>query len=100
MATPETQNLLCCLYNFYRVLYSYRNSSPNSASHIAAALDRIEDDLYYISDVISAGIPEIGRLITDSMLQFLVFPVLLPSLKQHTSVSSTLQKFYFLDICV
>ncbi|CAA6653715.1 unnamed protein product [Spirodela intermedia] len=64
------------------------NSEPSdSASRILTAVDRIEDDLYYFSDVISAGVPDMGRLITDSMLQFLVFPVLLPSLKEQTNVA-------------
>ncbi|MQL95210.1 hypothetical protein Taro_027874 [Colocasia esculenta] len=56
----------------------------DSTTHILAAVDRIEDDLYYLSDVISAGVPDMGRLITDSILQLLVFPLLLPSLKGQT----------------
>jgi protein CLEC16A len=44
-------------------------------------VDEIEDNLYYISDVISAGIPEVGRLITVNILQLLIFPFLLPSLQ-------------------
>ena len=44
-------------------------------------MDEIEDNLYYFSDVISAGIPDVGRLITDNILQYLIFPLLLPSLR-------------------
>ncbi|CAK9169393.1 unnamed protein product [Ilex paraguariensis] len=51
-----------------------------STSSILSAVDEIEDNLYYFSDVISAGIPDIGRLITDNILKLLVFPLLLPSL--------------------
>ncbi|KAF6155650.1 hypothetical protein GIB67_034745 [Kingdonia uniflora] len=58
-----------------------RKPSPESTSYILAAVDEIEDYLYYFSDVISAGIPNLGRLITDSMLQILIFPLLLPSLR-------------------
>ncbi|KAM7473132.1 hypothetical protein LguiB_020375 [Lonicera macranthoides] len=51
-----------------------------SISTILSAVDEIEDNLYYFSDVISAGIPNVGRLITDNILVLLIFPLLLPSL--------------------
>ncbi|XP_055822415.1 protein TRANSPARENT TESTA 9 isoform X3 [Solanum dulcamara] len=35
------------------------------------------------NDVISAGIPDIGRLITDLMLKVLIFPSILPSLRME-----------------
>ncbi|KAK2969930.1 hypothetical protein RJ640_000459 [Escallonia rubra] len=57
------------------------NQSPESTSSILSAVDDIEDNLYYFSDVISAGIPDVGRLITDNILKLLVFPLLLPSLR-------------------
>ncbi|KAG5116691.1 hypothetical protein JHK84_042804 [Glycine max] len=58
-----------------------KNPGPDSTSAIVAAVDEIEDNLYYFSDVISAGIPDVGRLITDSILMLLIFPMLLPSLR-------------------
>ncbi|XP_027942316.1 protein TRANSPARENT TESTA 9 isoform X3 [Vigna unguiculata] len=58
-----------------------KNQGSGSTSAIIAAVDEIEDNLYYFSDVISAGIPDVGRLITDSILMLLVFPLLLPSLR-------------------
>ncbi|KAK3011430.1 hypothetical protein RJ639_012308, partial [Escallonia herrerae] len=57
------------------------NQGPESTSSILSAVDEIEDNLYYFSDVISAGIPDVGRLITDNILKLLVFPLLLPSLR-------------------
>ncbi|CAL8990468.1 unnamed protein product [Prunus brigantina] len=54
--------------------------SAETTTLISAAVDEIEDSLYYFSDVISAGIPDVGRLITDNILQLLIFPLLLPSL--------------------
>lgn len=57
-----------------------RDPGPEAASSILAAVDEIEDNLYYFSDVVSAGIPDVGRLITDNILQLLIFPLLLPSL--------------------
>ncbi|PKA51374.1 hypothetical protein AXF42_Ash002739 [Apostasia shenzhenica] len=57
--------------------------SSDAASSIHAAVDELEDSLYYFSDVISAGIPDLGRLITDNILQLLVFPLLLPSLRMQ-----------------
>ncbi|XP_008799469.2 protein TRANSPARENT TESTA 9-like isoform X2 [Phoenix dactylifera] len=56
----------------------------DSSSSILAAVDEIEDNLYYFSDVISAGVPDLGILITDNILRLLVFPLLLPSLKKQS----------------
>ncbi|XP_030952476.1 protein TRANSPARENT TESTA 9 isoform X1 [Quercus lobata] len=58
-----------------------KNPGSDSISTILAAVDEIEDNLYYFSDVISAGIPDVGKLITDNLLQLLIFPLLLPSLR-------------------
>ncbi|GAU38004.1 hypothetical protein TSUD_205440, partial [Trifolium subterraneum] len=63
------------------VSHTLINPGPNSTSTILAAIDEIEDNLYYFSDIVSAGIPDVGRLITDSILTVLVFPLLLPSLR-------------------
>lgn len=57
----------------------------DSTSTILAAVDEIEDNLYYLSDVISAGIPDVGRLITDHSLEILITPLLLPSLQIDTT---------------
>lgn len=57
-----------------------KNPSPESKSRILSAVDEIEDYLYYFSDAISAGVSNLGTLITDNILQLLVFPLLLPSL--------------------
>ncbi|XP_021815970.1 uncharacterized protein LOC110758419 [Prunus avium] len=54
--------------------------SAETTTLISAAVDEIEDSLYYFSDVISAGIPDVGKLITDNILRLLIFPLLLPSL--------------------
>lgn len=55
-----------------------RTSDADGTNAVVAAVDEIEDNLYYFSDVISAGIPDV---ITDNMLQFLIIPFLLPSLR-------------------
>ncbi|KAK7265206.1 hypothetical protein RJT34_32822 [Clitoria ternatea] len=57
------------------------NPGPDSMSKIVAAVDEIEDNLYYFSDVVSAGIPDVGRLITDSIVMILIFPSVIPSLQ-------------------
>ncbi|XP_029125832.1 protein TRANSPARENT TESTA 9 isoform X2 [Cajanus cajan] len=57
------------------------NPRPDSISTIIAAVDEIEDNLYYFNDVVSAGIPDVGRIITDSILIILIFPLLFPSLR-------------------
>ncbi|XP_061990548.1 protein TRANSPARENT TESTA 9 isoform X2 [Rosa rugosa] len=56
------------------------NLGADTTLSIPAAVDEIEDNLYYFSDIISAGIPDVGRLFTDNILQLLIFPLLLPSL--------------------
>ncbi|CAJ2649829.1 unnamed protein product [Trifolium pratense] len=63
------------------VSHTLINPGPDSTSTIIAAIDEIEDNLYYVSDIVSAGIPDVGRLITDSILTVLIFPLLLPSLR-------------------
>ncbi|XP_074564364.1 protein TRANSPARENT TESTA 9 isoform X2 [Curcuma longa] len=57
----------------------------DSGLSIRDAVDDIEDNLYYFSDVISSGVPDLGRLLTDNILQLLVFPFLLPSFKKQNS---------------
>ncbi|CAI9766435.1 unnamed protein product [Fraxinus pennsylvanica] len=59
-----------------------KNLRTESTSSLLSAIDEIEDNLYYISDVISAGIPEVGRLIMDGTLTLLIFPLILPSLRK------------------
>ncbi|KAF7148088.1 hypothetical protein RHSIM_Rhsim03G0267600 [Rhododendron simsii] len=65
------------------VLDASKNSGPVSTSTIFSAVDEIEDNLFYFSDVISAGIPDVGRILTDSILKLLIFPLLLPSLRRE-----------------
>ncbi|CAG7902170.1 unnamed protein product [Brassica rapa] len=62
------------------VLNTLKSPSPESGGKLFSAVDGIEDTLYYFSDVISAGIPDIERLVTDHILQHLTLPLLLPSL--------------------
>ncbi|XP_073151832.1 protein TRANSPARENT TESTA 9 isoform X2 [Henckelia pumila] len=61
-----------------------KNLGPESRSSILSAVDEIEDNLYYFSDVVSAGIPDVGRLIMDNILKLLIFPLVLPSLRIET----------------
>ncbi|KAJ7955850.1 Protein CLEC16A like [Quillaja saponaria] len=58
-----------------------KNPGLDLTSATVAAVDEIEDNLYYISDIISAGIPDVGRLITDKVVLLLIFPLLLPLLR-------------------
>ncbi|XP_074280692.1 protein TRANSPARENT TESTA 9 isoform X2 [Silene latifolia] len=57
-----------------------KEHSQETSSSIIASMDEIEDNLYYFSDVISAGIPDVDSLITDNLLRLLILPLLLPSL--------------------
>ncbi|KAL9224281.1 hypothetical protein vseg_000336 [Gypsophila vaccaria] len=57
-----------------------KEPSKEMSSSIIASMDEIEDNLYYFSDVISAGIPDVDRIITENLLRLLILPLLLPSL--------------------
>ncbi|WOL13843.1 hypothetical protein Cni_G22623 [Canna indica] len=64
---------------------SRKLDSSDSSCLIYNAVDDVEDNLYYFSDVISSGVPDLGRLLSDNILHLLVFPLLLPSLKKNIS---------------
>ncbi|KAI6682632.1 hypothetical protein NL676_036513 [Syzygium grande] len=70
-----------CLELSELVSDALKKSALEPSSTIFAAVDELEDTLYYFSDITSAGIPDVGRLLTDKFLKHLVFPLLLPSLK-------------------
>ncbi|KAJ7979394.1 Protein CLEC16A like [Quillaja saponaria] len=79
-------NLITFLRKQFMDLYrlvseTLKNTSLDLTSATVAAVEEIEDNLYYISDVNSAGIPDVGRLITDKIVLLLIFPLLLPSLR-------------------
>lgn len=79
-----------------------------STSSILSAVDEVEDNLYYFSDVVSAGIPDVGRLIMDNVLRRLIFPIILPSLRveavkvymhiYHTHLCSPSPKLFAIGI--
>ncbi|KAL2930168.1 Protein TRANSPARENT TESTA 9 [Bienertia sinuspersici] len=69
-----------CLTLNELVIQASRGASKDLSSAIVASVDEIEDNLYYYSDIISAGIPDVDRLITDNLLRLLILPLLLPSL--------------------
>ncbi|XP_022965446.1 uncharacterized protein LOC111465350 [Cucurbita maxima] len=89
ITSPPHAEYFSNLVNFFRkqciklneLVFETVRSTELSTSTILAAVDEIEDNLYYISDVISAGIPDVGMLITDNILRHLIFPLLLPSLR-------------------
>ncbi|KAL4341766.1 hypothetical protein GQ457_08G002480 [Hibiscus cannabinus] len=71
--------------NLSKLVSEYpKNPCSESISAIHATVDEIEDNLYYFSDVISAGIPVVGSLITDNILQLLILPFLFPALQLDT----------------
>ncbi|KAL2554117.1 hypothetical protein Fot_07736 [Forsythia ovata] len=70
-----------CISFSVMVSNASKNLGVESSSSLLSAIDEIEDNLYYFSDVISAGIPEVGRLIMDGILTLLIFPLILPSLR-------------------
>ncbi|KAJ8562465.1 hypothetical protein K7X08_011756 [Anisodus acutangulus] len=69
--------------NLDKLVNASKCQDPDTTGSIISSVDEIEDNLYYFSDVISAGIPDLGRLITDLMLKVLIFPSILPSLRME-----------------
>ncbi|XP_047249607.1 protein TRANSPARENT TESTA 9 isoform X2 [Capsicum annuum] len=69
--------------NLDKLVTASKCLAPDTSGSILSAVDEIEDNLYYFSDVISAGIPDIGRLITELMLNVLIFPSIVPSLRME-----------------
>ncbi|XP_047980988.1 protein TRANSPARENT TESTA 9 isoform X2 [Salvia hispanica] len=63
--------------------------SAELSSSILSAVDEIEDNLYYFSDVVSAGIPDVGRLIMDKVLRILIFPLIFPSFSRTEAVKES-----------
>eukprot|EP00258_Populus_trichocarpa_P044097 XP_024460116.1 protein TRANSPARENT TESTA 9 isoform X3 [Populus trichocarpa] len=85
-----------CLYLNGMVSETLKNLDSDTTTAILNVVDEIEDNLYYISDVISAGIPEVGRLITVNILQLLIFPFLLPSLQLDAVDIGAITSLYLL----
>ncbi|XP_062225285.1 protein TRANSPARENT TESTA 9-like isoform X2 [Phragmites australis] len=76
------------------------NSSLPMAS-VEDAIVQIEDTLYYFSDIMSSGIPDLERFITENILQVLVFRLLLPSLqRQSTDLSISVTTSMYLLCCI
>lgn len=76
-----------CLYLNDLVVQALVDPSQELSSNVISTVDEIEDNLYYFSDVISAGIPDVDRLMTDNLLRYLVLPLLLPSLTAASDTS-------------
>lgn len=70
-----------------------RNAEPVLMASIEDAVVQIEDALYYFSDVMSSGIPDLGNFITENILQLLVFRIVLPSLQRQRTVRTVRNTF-------
>ncbi|GJN27905.1 hypothetical protein PR202_gb15968 [Eleusine coracana subsp. coracana] len=67
------------------VVRSSRNADSSlPVASVEDAIVQIEDTLYYFSDVMSSGIPDLERFITENILEVLVFRLLLPSLQRQS----------------
>ncbi|KAL5216722.1 hypothetical protein ABZP36_008123 [Zizania latifolia] len=84
------------------VVRSIRNAdSAVPTASVEDAIVQIEDTLYYFSDVMSSGIPDLGRFITENILQLLVFRFLLPSLqRQCTDLGTSVITSMYLICCI
>ncbi|KAH9318603.1 hypothetical protein KI387_020372, partial [Taxus chinensis] len=56
---------------------------------LVSTIEEIDDDLYYLSDILCAGVSKLSGLVTQNLLHTLVLPKLLPSL--HLSHSNSTQ---------
>ncbi|VAH31281.1 unnamed protein product [Triticum turgidum subsp. durum] len=83
------------------VVRSARNVEPVLMASIEDAIVQIEDALYYFSDVMSSGIPDLGNFITENILQLLVFRIVLPSLqRQRTDLWISVSTSMYLLCCI
>ncbi|XP_012703235.1 uncharacterized protein LOC101765333 isoform X2 [Setaria italica] len=84
------------------VTRSSRNANCSlPSSSVEDAIVQIEDTLYYFSDVMSSGIPDLERFITENILQVLVFRLLLPSLqRQSTDLDISVTTSMYLLCCI
>lgn len=95
------QNSLRFKILFLMLVYFCYFRNANSSlplSSIEDAIVQIEDTLYYFSDVMSSGIPDLERFITENILQVLVFRLLLPSLQRQSTVS-VLRDIFHITSC-
>ncbi|AQK43067.1 protein TRANSPARENT TESTA 9 isoform X1 [Zea mays] len=80
---------------------SRKGNSSVPISSIEDAIVQIEDTLYYFSDVMSSGIPDLERFITENILRVLVFRFLLPSLqRQSTDLDLSVTTSMYLLCCI
>ncbi|TVU13481.1 hypothetical protein EJB05_40540 [Eragrostis curvula] len=84
------------------VVHSSRNTNSSlPMASIEDAIVQIEDTLYYFSDVMSSGIPDLERFITENILEVLVFRLLLPSLQgQNTDLGISVTTSMYLLCCI
>ncbi|KAJ1270295.1 hypothetical protein BS78_06G043000 [Paspalum vaginatum] len=84
------------------VAHSSRNAKSSlPLSSVEDTMVQIEDTLYYFSDVMSSGIPDLERFITENILQVLVFRLLLPSLQsQNTDLYLSVTTSMYLLCCI
>ncbi|CAM0904983.1 unnamed protein product [Alopecurus aequalis] len=83
------------------VARSARNADSAAMASIEDAVVQIEDALYYFSDVMSSGIPDLGNFITENILQLLVFRIVLPSLqRQRTDLWISVSTSMYLLCCI
>ncbi|KAG6437762.1 hypothetical protein SASPL_102690 [Salvia splendens] len=78
-----------CIHLNSIVSNAKKSRSAELSSSILSAVDEIEDNLYYFSDVVSAGIPDVGRLIMDKVLRILIFPLIFPSFSRTEAVKES-----------
>lgn len=58
--------------------------------------DEIVDDLYYFKDILSVGEPRLSKVVTQDLLNLLVFPILIPLLQlRQSNVSNFLSYLFF-----
>ncbi|KAI4300574.1 hypothetical protein L6164_033936 [Bauhinia variegata] len=72
----------------------------NRKNKLTLESEKLADDLYYFKDILSVGEPRLNRLVTENILNGLVFPILLSLLgskKNNVSELSAITSLYFLS---
>ncbi|KAF7146244.1 hypothetical protein RHSIM_Rhsim04G0130200 [Rhododendron simsii] len=66
-------------------LDSLVNVTDGKTGELLLETDKIVDDLYYLEDVLSVDEPRLSKMISESLISILVFPMLLPLLPLRPS---------------
>ena len=58
-------------------MWSREKDKQEGINSLVVESEKIVDDLYYLKDILSVGKPCLSRLVTENLLNRLVFPIII-----------------------